>query len=123
MFIIGVVCWIISIQFSGIGVGCCQYGLYPIDVIGASAGTVVIYLLSQSICRLPKPIRRCVSYFGQYSMVVLCMHYLEQIIDINNRLNIQYWYLYLTTEFMFIIPMTYFCTKNKLTRYIFQVKP
>lgn len=122
LFIFGIICWGISLKYSAISVGSCRYGLYPVDIIGASAGTYVIYLLSKKIQHIFKWIAKGLAFMGKNSMIVLCMHYVEQIIDINSRLGTQQWYLYLMYEFMLIIPFTYFCTKNKYTRLLFQVK-
>ena len=122
MFTVGLSCWFISLKFSSIGVGCCSYQLYPIDVIGASAATATVYLISRQMNYLPTLLVGGVKWLGKYSMIVLCMHYVEQIIDINSRLHTQSWYSYLAFEFMLIIPFTYCCTKNKYTKSIFQVK-
>ena len=121
LFLIGLLCWYVSLRYSGISVGRCGYQLYPIDIIGASAATILAYLTSIQIQNISTYMKKGLKWFGKYSMIVLCMHYLEQIIDINSRLHTQSWYLYLTFEFMLIIPFTYFCTKNKITRKLFQV--
>ncbi len=125
LFIVGLFCWFISLKYSGISVGCCRYGIYPVDIIGASVATILIYLIFKQIHHLHhncKHITNGLRWFGKYSMIVLCMHYLEQIIDINSRVHTESWYLYLTFEFLLIIFFTYFCTKNKYTKLLFQLK-
>lgn len=115
------IAWIVDLKYGGFSMDACIYKFYPLDVIGACGGTFFIYLLSTVIKKTD-----CLSSFlkwcGKISMVIFCMHYIAQLVDINTRLDIQQWYLWLMIDFAMILPMAYACTKLELTKKIFQIR-
>lgn len=56
------------------------------------------------------------------SLIVLCMHYIDVLIDINTRVGTKTWYVYIGLQFIIIIPLTYFCSKWPIAQKIFQIK-
>lgn len=120
--VIAIVCWIIGFNYSHLLMGNCHYGMYPIDVIGACGGTWAILMLSKGIDKWGGKIGEFFSWMGRFSLVVLCMHYIDVLIDINSRLHTQQWYVYIALQFCIILPLTYVCTKLKVTKKIFQIK-
>lgn len=119
---VSIACWVIGVNYSHLFMGNCHYGMYPIDVIGACGGTWVILKLSKGIDLYGGKIGTFLSWMGRYSLVVLCMHYIDALIDINGRLNTQQWYVYIALQFCIILPLTYVSTKLKSTKKIFLVR-
>ena len=79
--IIAIACWIFGFNYSHLFMGTCHYGMYPIDVIGACGGTWVILMLSKGIDKHGNIFATFLSWMGRYSLVVLCMHYIDVLID------------------------------------------
>ena len=105
--IVGVICWLIAIQYSHLYMGNCHYGMYPIDVAGACAGTCVILYTSKYIMQYTNYISTFLSWMGRLSLVVLCMHFIDILIDVNTRLDVKNWIVYIFLEFLIIVPLTY----------------
>lgn len=80
MFIL-VICWFISFFYSHVYLVSCDYGLYPIDILGACGGTLCFYKIAKYISK----IRWLVNIFiwlGMNTLSILCFH----AIPINNNI-------------------------------------
>lgn len=114
--------WILQLHYGGFSMDACIYSFYPLDVLGACGGTVLIYLFSRFLCKYQTKTVRILEWIGQMSMVVFCMHYVTQIIDPNTRIETHDWKIWLIIDFAFIFPLVYLCTKISFTKKIFQIK-
>lgn len=113
--------WWIGIAYSQIDMMKCHYIFYPVDVLGACGATWLIYIVSKWISQRDSIVNVWLSWMGRYSLIVLCMHFMVQLLDLNTRINTNSWVLYLLIDFAQIIPLTYICTKIKVTKLLFQV--
>lgn len=119
---IGIIFWVVSILYSEVILGNNHYGLYPIDVIGTTSASWVIYHISRRLSKFQLSPARYLSWMGKNSMVIYGMHYIVIIIDPNTRLAVHNWFTWLVIDFMLIIPFSIVCTKIPLTKRIFQIK-
>ena len=116
-----VLLWWIGIAYSQIDMYTCHYNLYPVDVLGACGATWLMYILAKWISKKESIINTGLSWMGRYSLIVLCMHFMVQLLDLNSRINTNSWISYLLIDFAQIIPLTYICTKIRVTKLLFQV--
>ena len=104
IFICGI-CWILHLYFFNISMCTCEYGFYPIDVLGATFGAIVIWQLSKIIYK--KKHNQHIIKLGQYSLVILCCHTLEKnLIDFNCIMQDVHWIIIMLTESFLCILMT-----------------
>lgn len=114
--------WIYCIFYSELVIGNSHYGMLPLDIIGAVFATMIVYRFSQCVSHRYQYLSSMLSWCGRNSMIIYCMHYIVIIIDPNTRLAIHDWYLWLMIDFSMILPLSYACTKLKLTKQIFQIR-
>lgn len=69
--------WFTSFMKGKLEMSCDYYRLWYFDMIGAVAGTYLIYLLAQYIDRFLPRVKRILCFYGRYSLVVLCFHLYE----------------------------------------------
>lgn len=119
--IAAVVCWCIALKYSHMVMAFCHYELYPIDVVGACGGTFVVVAISKFIERFYRKGAYVLGWFGKYSLIVLCMHYVEIQIAVNDRIGTDSCLVYLLINFAVIIPLAYLCTVFRFTKRLFQV--
>ena len=79
-----VVCWVLVIVLNlRIDLRACEYGIIPLNVLGACGGTLVMYYLSKGLEFLSHKsvVINCVAKFmtwcGMGSLAILCMHSLD----------------------------------------------
>ena len=77
--LIGIVSWIGAILFSHMDMHQCKYGFYPLDILGACGGTLVLFYAVDRVCRWEwsRYITKPIALLGQFSLAALCMHGLE----------------------------------------------
>ena len=75
---LGLLCWFISFRYSHTYLVQPQLDLYFIDVIGATTASILIYLLSKQILKVPV-LSKALSWVGESTLIILCFH----IIDLN----------------------------------------
>lgn len=68
--------WFVSFSFFYLGMSSCIYDCYPVQVLGATGGTIVIYLISKIILKV-KWLNKGLIWLGMNSMAILCIHTLE----------------------------------------------
>lgn len=113
--------WCVGIAYSKIDMDKCYYNLYPVDVLGACGATWLIYILAKWMSKKESIINTGLSWMGRYSLIVLCMHFMVQLLDLNSRIDTNSWILYLLIDFALIIPLTYISTKISVTKLLFHV--
>ena len=82
--------WGLGILFSHIDMKVNDFGCFIFDIFSSLMGCFFIYHISQKI-QTNNYISKSLSYIGRYSIVFLCMHYLEWYCDwYKNIQNIEY---------------------------------
>ena len=66
--------WFIAINYSHLNLVRCFYGCYPIDIIGACGGTIVVFLISKYIHGTSAKSSCIFRWFGVNSLAILCFH-------------------------------------------------
>lgn len=79
--------WLLCVAFSKLEMAEFLYKCYPIDIIGACGGTLLIYLVSKGICNYTRFIRKVLLFVGVNSLLILCYHQLvdHSIFALNNN--------------------------------------
>lgn len=80
MFIL-IICWFISYFYSYIYLVSCDYGLYPIDILGACGGTLFFYNIAKYISKI-QWLANIFIWLGMNTLSILCFH----AISINNTI-------------------------------------
>ena len=71
-----IVLWITSLFYFNLSMGNCCYDCYPIQVLGATGGTIAIYYLSKMLLKIGL-LNTAFIWLGMNSMAILCVHTLE----------------------------------------------
>lgn len=111
--------WIAVAIFSSMSMARCYYKCWPIDVLGAVGGTMLLYRIVKLICdwkRIPFLV-----WLGNNSLAILCFHCLEFKIQLLSRINCPS-YLMLVAELAFCIGMTMLSGMFPLTRTILGIR-
>lgn len=88
----GAVCWLIQVKYFGIDMCICSYGFYPVDVIGASFATAIIYYCSKHLSQTC--LGKLLGSFGKASLYIYCFHAIENYIRPYEWLALEnMWYL------------------------------
>lgn len=85
-WIIGIICWFLSIKYSYIYIVQPRFDLYFIDVIGATTASLIVILISKKI-QIIKSTRIILSWIGEKSLYILCFHLIDLNIDISSILD------------------------------------
>ena len=72
MFII-IICWCISYIYSYVYVVSCDYGLYPIDILGSCGGAFCFYKIAKFISKIPF-LKTIFIWLGMNTLSILCFH-------------------------------------------------
>ena len=90
--ILGAICWLLQLKYFGINMCFCFYGFYPVDVIGASFATAVIYYIS---CYFSNSrIGKFIGSIGKVSLYIYCFHAIENEIKPYEWLGLEdVWYI------------------------------
>ena len=78
---VSIVAWIGAICFSSMNMRACEFGCWPLDIIGACGGTYVLYKIIDRVNALDytwlKSALKPLAWIGRFSLAVLCAHGLE----------------------------------------------
>lgn len=66
--------WFIAINYSHLYMVRCSFGCYPIDIIGACGGTIVVFLISKYTHGTSVKFSYIFRWFGVNSLAILCFH-------------------------------------------------
>ena len=83
--VICVVCWIVAILYSKLGMYDFIWGCYPLDVLGACGGTICLYLVSKLLDRYLNPAAVVFAVLGVWSLAIMCFHDLEMYCHLGNH--------------------------------------
>ena len=120
VIILCVICWPLAIHFSSLGMSHCIYHIYPLDVLGACGGTIVIWYISRFIEKHTKITSQCLIWIGQGSLAVLCIHTLQKNCYVLEHIPLpNTWYVQLPLEVLITVGLTWICSKILFTRKVF----
>lgn len=120
--VVGIVCWLIALRFSSIGMAACHYENYILDIAGACGATWCVYALSRELEKKTNYLNSMLSWFGANSMTILCAHFLEESSFIWEHLHIPTeWYIILPLRLFFIIVFTLIADRLIITRKIYGI--
>jgi len=120
--VVGIVCWLIALRFSSIGMAACHYENYILDIAGACGATWCVYALSRELEKKTNYLNSMLSWFGANSMTILCAHFLEESSFIWEHLHIPtVWYVILPLRLCFVILFTLIAGRFVITRKIFNL--
>lgn len=109
--------WIISIIWSHIWMVQCNYGMFPIDVLGAVAGSTCVYYCSKylTLTRISK----FFEWVGRNSLCILCVHLIEMKTRLYNIIGLDNVLLIIVYQLTFILLGTCILTHTKYIKSIF----
>ena len=116
-----VLMWGVAVNYSHLYMVRCDFGCYPIDILGACGGTVIIYFVSKYIHCISK-LSYMLSWLGVNSLAILCFHSYKinhsiwQIIGVSNP------YIVIFIKMLFPILLTLFCCHIKVIRNLLNIK-
>lgn len=84
-----VVLWVLAIRFSQLDMYCFTWGNYPIDVLGACGGTIVLYWISSQIKEHLRLSANILARLGVWSLAIMCFHDFEIATHLGNRIQVQ----------------------------------
>lgn len=102
-WIVGLICWGCSLAFSGVYIVNPQMDLYIIDVMGATTASILVYLLSKQISKVPV-LSSTLSWIGCSSLYILCLHCIDLDCELSRRLSILL-NVRMTNWFKIILPL------------------
>lgn len=114
--------WICAFVFSYMNMVECRYDHLPLNYIGGCGGTFAIYLLSRFLDAHTDILSKGLAWCGRYSMVILCFHFVNAIIDLERRLGTSNWILLFIAQMIILVPIVFVCCKMRITRKLFAIK-
>ncbi len=85
IIVICIICWILAILYSHLGMYDIEWDCYPIDFLGACGGTLCLYFLSKLLSRLTV-LPRLFAVLGVWSLAIMCFHNLEIDCHLGNHM-------------------------------------
>lgn len=67
------IAWLAAALLSAMSMVRCYYECFPLDVLGACGGTLLVYRISVLITKCPW-VNRLLAWVGQNSLLILCVH-------------------------------------------------
>lgn len=113
--------WIVAILFSDMSIAVGIFNCVPLNFLGACGGTFAVYKFSQFVEKHLPLFKNALSWCGRYSMVILCFHFLNSILDISNRFGIYNWILLFVIQLIIIIPLVMVSCRLAFTKRLFQI--
>lgn len=111
---------LINLPFGGMSISSCFYTCYPLNIMGASATTLLVYLLCKKMPEV-KYLSPFLSWCGRNSLLILCVHlvYLKTIYLYPQFSNI---FIHFMFSLFFAILGSWLLSKIPFIKYIFQIK-
>ena len=88
-----ILCWPCAIIFGHVEMYTLDYKHYLLSIMGACGGTLTLYFslrwlrnitkISNALRIVAMPIYRAINWCGMYSLVILCMHYIDERTNIS----------------------------------------
>ena len=124
LVIVCIGCWITALFFSHLGMYDIDWGCFPLDLLGACGGTLVIYMISKFICGKLKATAKVFAILGIWSLGIMCFHNLETHCHLGNHVmalipvSLPVWGKYLF-RYLLTIAMAAIATKLPVLKRIF----
>lgn len=84
IIIICIICWILAVFYSHLGMYDIEWHCFPLDFLGACGGTFVLYLFSKFLSKVPI-LSRAFAILGVWSLAIMCFHNLEMDCHLGNH--------------------------------------
>ena len=84
LIIICIICWVLAVLYSHLGMYDMEWDCYPIDFLGACGGTYCLYILSRLLSKL-KFLPKVLAMLGIWSLAIMCFHNLELDCHLGNH--------------------------------------
>ena len=85
IIIVSIICWVLAVLYSQIGMYDIEWNCYPLDFLGACGGTYCLYLISTLLGKYLKIISRVFATLGVWSLAIMCFHDLEMHCHLGNH--------------------------------------
>lgn len=84
LIIICIICWVLAVLYSHLGMYDMEWDCYPIDFLGACGGTYCLFIFSRLFSKL-KILPKVLSILGTWSLAIMCFHDLEMYCHLGNH--------------------------------------
>ncbi len=74
-------CWLAAALYSGMSMVRCHYAVFPLDVLGACGGTLLVCRISWLLSKV-RWLNGFLAWIGRNSLVILCVH----LVDLDARI-------------------------------------
>ncbi len=85
-FVVCIICWVIAVAYSHLGMYDMDWGCYPLDFLGACGGTFCLYLVSRLLSRHFVFLSRVFAILGIWSLAIMCFHDVELSCHLGNHI-------------------------------------
>ena len=116
-----VLMWGVAVNYSHLYMVRCDFGCYPIDILGACGGTVIIYFVSKYIHCISK-LSYMLSWLGVNSLAILCFHSYKINHSIWQIMGVSNPYIVIFIKMLFPILLTLLCCHIKVIRNLLNIK-
>ena len=106
---------LITASFGELSVCCCIYPIYPLNIVGACAGTYMIYCICSVISK-NKMMKKIFTWLGMNTLIILCMHNIQIMCSI---LLDFCWPLRLISMVAVPLLLTFLVTKSRFLKIAF----
>lgn len=112
---------VLDIIYGGtVGLACCSYSCYPINVVGAGAITYVLYLVCKKLRKITV-LSEFLAWCGKNSLLVLCVHSI--IFEFRSVLFAQSnLFVLLLINIVGCLVVTALLSKNQIIKQLFKIK-
>ena len=80
-----ILCWILAILYSHLGMYDMDWGCYPLDLLGACGGTFCLFYVSKFIGKNFRVLPQAFALLGIWSLAIMCFHDLEMHCHLGNH--------------------------------------
>lgn len=83
--VICVICWVVAVLYSHLGMYDMEWSCYPLDFLGACGGTFCLYFVSKFLGKHLRFLPRGLACLGIWSLAIMCFHNLELDCHLGNH--------------------------------------
>lgn len=86
VIVICIICWVIAIIYSHLGMYDMDWGCFPLDFLGACGGSIFFYFISKLISQHLGLLSKVFAILGVWSLAIMCFHDVETHCHIGNHI-------------------------------------